>query len=141
MTNDELLQFFEKDTKMSKLDIFKPSDFNYYYVGKETTPSAAHCAEQANKILNKYIEKNGVKVYSETYIENWKSSYWRTESKTTGDTHQGYVINIELIEKKCTEHEPEWDAKEIPGHSHLVETFYRCKNCGVKLKAEWKEAE
>lgn len=129
---------------MSKLEIFKPEDFlnAVEYIPKgELRFAHVVFAERANAILNEFIEKNGVKVYSETYIENWKSSYWRTESKTTGDTHQGYVINIELIEKKCTEHEPEWDAKEIPGHSHLVETFYRCKNCGVKLKAEWKEAE
>lgn len=130
MTNDELLQFFEKDTKMRKLDIFKPECFENHNGVRFTSTL---CANVANAILQEYIEKNGVKVNGNNDQSDRGWAFDERLLPTT--THTATLINIEPIKKKCVEHE------NSPFHQDMFFGISQCRHCGVKLKAEWKEAE
>lgn len=116
---------------MSKLDIYKPSDFEKAYAATSYTTlkmpvGIDECAEIANRILNEFIEKNGKVVYG--------TKGWYPEMSDY-DTHHAILICIEPIKKKCTEHIPDVNKTTVLGG------YSECSNCGVKLKSEWKEAE
>jgi hypothetical protein len=117
-------------------DIFKPDDFKNKYYG--TICSAVEMANAANAILNERLLSKGVRVYgnSASRGENQSPRAWGFES-FKGDTHAALLICVEPLEKKCVEH--------IPSVNYclgIVDTMKPyCKNCGVKLKATWGEAE
>lgn len=107
---------------MSKLEIFYPTHFEKIYCHEDI-------AEIANRILQEYVEKNGVKVLAYKDFHGW----WANQLSSPIETHSAILIQIEPIKKKC-EHRVDF----VGNHEAEI---YKCYKCGVKLKAEWKEAE
>ncbi len=111
--------------------IFKPEDFETINTdeceseGKETW--AEFFARRANHIHNLWIKENGVVVYGQLAIQN---HVWNTKNPEWHDTHTGYLIGVQEIEKKCVEHEPS-KREEVP----------TCIHCDKKLKAIWQVIE
>lgn len=111
---------------MSRLEIFKPSDFKWTAHGVAIT-------ETANRILNEYIEKNGRVVYAFEDYYGWSDDL----NKSPKITNTAILICIEPIKKKCEMHEP--DKTKFMDIDIFSST---CKHCGIKLEpSEWKEAE
>lgn len=61
-------------------------------------------------------------------------------------THSAILFNIKPIKKKCEKHEPKTHVhtvyhmfKENPEYTFDDPVYpYRCKHCGIPLKAEWR---
>lgn len=87
-------------------------------------------ATQAQAILNQYIEKNAVKVFSGAGLFPEKQ-IWNVHQCEEMHTHQAYLICIEKI-AEC-EHEVV-SASKIFRDVGLTPYHYKCEKCGVKLK-------
>lgn len=111
---------------------FKPEDFDDHALSH-----TVELAERANRILYEWLEKNGVRVYGLPYQANCSTGFHEIKSKY--DTHQAILINIEEIKRVPCEHEPSWDAFGIVGP--LVQTYYKCSKCGVRLRAKWESVD
>lgn len=111
---------------MSKLEIFYPTHFEKIYCHEDI-------AEIANRILQEYVEKNGVKVYG--FAD--KCGWFRPDTMSNDNaTHTAILINIEPTEKKkCTN---QCAPEEYNQETKIGEI--KCYNCGGKIQpTEWKE--
>ena len=90
--------------------------------------TADNVAYLADKILAEYLEKNAVKVY-----KNDKDNFalWDNDMNPD-DTHTALLIEIQPIVKEPCKHDPVLVTL-------LREQYHECRDCGVKLKAEWTE--
>jgi hypothetical protein len=116
------------------MNIFKPLDFNFTF-----PDSRQMAADEANRILTEWIEKNGVRVYGviDPAEERGKDFIMGTKNDKH-DTHQAILINIEEIEKKPCEHEP-----TITSYLGTYDTIKPvCLYCGKKLRpTRWEVVE
>lgn len=123
-----------------KLNIFKAEMFTSYdYRSNTPILTRGMCAEQANEILNKYIEENGVRVFGQRShygLLNMNEYADPENGPSDSNTHTGILINVQEIKKKCEKHEP--DRISL---SSISAGKSQCKHCNAKLQAEWKEVE
>lgn len=119
---------------MQKVEFFKKEDFDQDY-GSSGRCFIEFAAKVANEILNKYIES-----LPKVYFKYLGGSPFNLgpELNKEDDTHFGYLINIQGIEKKKCEH------GVIEYRSSLsspVATSGKCGLCGKILIAKWIEVE
>lgn len=98
----------------------KDTDKPYYFQNFDKVVKA----EDLEKLLSQ-----AVRVYG---IDDW---IWDQKINHKRDTHQALLIAIEELPKEKCKHQ----IIEYKNHGQPV-TLGRCGQCGVKLKAEWKEA-
>lgn len=77
-----------------------------------------------NKVVNQFIEENGVKVYARG--NNYNAYAW-TNHQLTEDTHSAILIDIQPL-KQCEHKEAIFD--------NLNGTWFKCRNCGKPVKAK-----
>lgn len=108
---------------------FNADDFNFNFLAEREV-----AAEKANAKL----QREGVVVYGDP-DDLWSKVLNDGGSK---DTHRALLINIEEIEKKPCEHEPQAELLSIRD-GKIFETRYKCSKCGVRLKATktWEEVK
>lgn len=106
---------------MKKL-IFNEDDFTYKF---ECQLAQEKHDEWLADLMASAVVVYGVRSMSDTF------SWYERASKP--DTHQGLLIDVHEIEKKCENHEPiGFDFDLYKG------TTSKCKHCGIELKAEWR---
>lgn len=105
------------------MSFFKPEDFNdqRFFFGA----LGAQIAERANAVL----AERGVRVYGVEYDE---TGIYRRHTRPQ-DTHQALLVAIEELPKKECEH----NGYAVTG---LLNTDFKCQNCGIKLRAKWEPA-
>lgn len=95
-------------TTRTKSNFFKPGDFQDWGMHEtpdDESPSVSEwCAEQANAILSKYIEKEGRVVYAQTY-EDGSSIYGWRDSLKIHCTHKAVLLFIEELKHDKSEGE------------------------------------
>jgi hypothetical protein len=134
---------------MGKINIFKPEDF-LGTCGARASLSRELCAQVANTKLQALIEAaTTVYGYGETPMA---SSLWNMngpETERSAHTHQARLMFIEKLPVKECVHEGfsvetptllvDWSStgQIIPSRT-VMKTNFRCKHCGVELKAKWE---
>lgn len=125
-----------------KLNIFKHSDFviNKMPVAEHNI-SVRSATDIANKKLNEWIEKNGIKVFGQQGV-------YSDNNNCLTDTHQALLICIEELPKKECEHEMEiiypisvMRDNETNSILDYRRPNFRCAKCKAKLKVTWEIAE
>lgn len=119
------------------MKLFKPDDFDVGYILTLNT-----IANRANEILQREVEKWPVVLQYKEGI----TSHWNTVDvlgRPDNPTHTARLAFIEEIKKEPCKHESEvyrntWNDT---GPRYIIDADNtKCKHCGVKLVAEWKEA-
>lgn len=86
-------------------------------------------ARIANELLQAHLDTLP-RVYAQK--DGLKNSVWRA-NEWSADTHTALLWDITKIEKECKEHEPVNEPCPLT-------LGFKCKHCGVKLKAKWEKA-
>jgi len=105
-----------------KKNFFTENDFNNL-----TFESKYHASDRANEKLTEYLESCPV-IYTD---KDLLSLCFTSE---VGLTHRARLAFIEEIPKTPYQHEPFYERKMFDDPKNI-----KCKKCGVKLVAEWKE--
>lgn len=138
---------------------FKEEDFysrNWIqeYIGSPISGKAIRCGD-AVVVANNLLEERGLKMQVSKH-ESGNTFAASQSDSLYGYNYSGLLVCIEEIEKKECEHEPnEYEINfktegyfpASPGYynEHKYEPTkmfsYKCKHCGIKLKAKWETVD
>lgn len=108
--------------------IFDAKQFEF-----EHTDTLAGCAARAQEIFESWL-KSQKRVYSQPEID----TTWNYQKMGT-DTHEAFLVCISEIEKKCIEHIPKVESKQVipsgsPEAMLMLGCRIVCAECGIELE-------